>query len=351
LILAFAYACLLNWCVPESCVVGVDLGGTNVRACTYSMDGREAGVKFSNPSNARKGVEAVADAVAATIIEACESSAGQVLAVGMGIPGHIDDERGLVRWAPNFLMQADDSQAIWRDVPLKRLIEDRVRLPLHTGNDANVAALGEYRFGSGRNSARCLVMITLGTGVGGGVAFSPAAVQGKASGPLLLLGGNKGGAELGHVCVDPVSPSFGPGARGSLESFCGAYGIIGRAAAKLKGGRESTLTAKLAEGGISTFDIFQAAEQDDRVALEVWKEMGEFLGLGLGSFVNLFAPDVIAVGGQIARAHRYFLPAALQKTREVAIPTLMEDARIGIADREEDAGLLGAAALAWEALK
>lgn len=334
------------------CVVGVDLGGTNVRACTYSMDGAPAGVKFSNPSNARIGAEEVADAVAATIGQAIKSCPGKVLAVGMGIPGHIDDERGLVRWAPNFLMSRFDADAIWRDVPLKSLVEQRVGLPLHTGNDANVAALGEYRFGSGRNTARCLVMITLGTGVGGGVVLSPSSVQGKAGGPLVLVGGNKGGAELGHVCVDPISDSFGPGARGSLESFCGAYGIVGRATAKLAAGRESLLSATLAEKqAIGTYDIFRAAEQGDGVALEVWKEVGEFLGLGLGSFINLFAPDVLAIGGQIAKANRFFLASALERTREVAIPTLFEDARIGIAEREDDAGLLGAAALAWEAMR
>ena len=343
---------MLNWCVPQSCVVGVDLGGTNVRACAYSMDGHEAGVKFSNPSNARNGPEAVADAVASTIHQAANSCGAVVEAVGMGIPGHIDDARGLVRWAPNFLMVPGDSNAIWRDVPLKAMVEQRVGLPLHTGNDANVAALGEYRFGSGRNTARCLVMITLGTGVGGGVVLSPSAVHGKAGGPLVLLGGNKGGAELGHVCVDPVSAAFGPGARGSLESFCGAYGIVGRAAAKLAAGRQSELlSSRFADDTLSTLAIFEAAGQDDLVALEVWKEVGEFLGLGLGSFINLFAPDVLAVGGQIAKASKFFMPSALVKTREVAIPTLMEDARIVTAEREEDAGLLGAAALALEALR
>ena len=325
-------------------MVGVDLGGTNVRACAYLDDGTVAGAKFSNPSNAQDSVEAVVESVCLTISQAVAASSVPVQAVGMGIPGHIDDARGLVRWAPNFRMLTPSGRDIWRDVPLKTLVQDKCGLPLHTGNDANVAALGEYRFGSGKGSAKCLVMITLGTGVGGGVIFSPDALHGRSSGMTMLLGGDKGGAELGHVCVDPVSPAFGSGARGSLESFCGTFGIEGRAKDKLSTGRYSLLDAS----NITPKGLYDAAKQGDAVALEVWQETGHFLGLGLGSFINLFAPDVLAIGGQVAKASEFFLSAAIASAKQVAIPTLFVDANIGIAERVEDAGLLGAAALALE---
>lgn len=331
--------------MPQACVVGVDLGGTNVRACAYLDDGTEAGAKFSNPSNALESVEAVAESVSLTIKQAVAASSVPVQAVGIGIPGHIDDARGLVRWAPNFRMSG--GKDIWREVPLKSLVEAKTGLPLHTGNDANLAALGEYRFGLGRGTARCLVMITLGTGVGGGVILSPAAVHGKSQGPLVLLGGNQGGAELGHVCVDPISDAFGSGAKGSLESFCGLYGIEGRAKAKLAEGRHSSLSPDL----VTPKAIYDAAKQGDALSLEVWQVTGHFLGLGLGSFINLFAPDVLAIGGQVAKASEFFLPAAIKKAREVAIPTLFADVNIAVAERVEDAGILGAAALALEALR
>jgi glucokinase len=333
--------------VPQACVVGVDLGGTNVRACAYLHDGTEAGAKFTNPSNAHISVEAVANAVSLTIRQAVESSSAPVQAVGIGIPGHIDELQGLVRWAPNFRMSAS-SDDIWRDVPLKSLVAEQTGLALHTGNDANLAALGEYRFGMGKNSARCLVMITLGTGVGGGVVFSPVAIQGKSSGPLVLLGGNQGGAELGHVCIDPISPAFGPGAQGSLESFCGAAGITGRAKQKLESGRNSSIDRHSA---ISPRILFEEAQKGDGVSLEVWKETGHFLGLGLGSFINLFAPDVIAIGGQVAKASKFFLESAKRTAKAVAIPTLFSDVNIAVAERVEDAGILGAAALALEAIQ
>ena len=323
--------------MPQPCVVGVDLGGTNVRACAYLEDGTEAGPKFSNPSNAQQSVESVVDAVSLTITQAAQSAGRPIAGVGIGIPGHIDDVQGLVRWAPNFRMDVAKGDAIWRNVPLKSLVEKKSGFKLHTGNDANLAALGEYRFGLGRNSARCLVMITLGTGVGGGVILSQSAVHGKAGGPLVLVGGNQGGAELGHVCIDPVSPAFGSGAMGSLESFCGLFGIEGRAQAK-------------GSGVVAPKALYEAAKAGDAVALEVWRETGHFLGLGLGSFINLFAPDVIAIGGQVAKAAEFFLDAAKESAKQVAIPTLFSDANIGVAERVEDAGILGAAALALEAV-
>lgn len=327
-------------------MVGVDLGGTNVRAAAFLPDGTEVSPRFSNPSNAQHTVDAVVQSVSLTIKQAVESSSVPVQAVGIGIPGHIDDAAGLVRWAPNFRVQ-EGSDACWHDVPLKPFVQAKVGLPLYTGNDANVAALGEYRFGSGKGAAKCLVIVTLGTGVGGGVIFSPSAVDGKAFGPLMLLGGDKGGAELGHVCIDPISAAFGAGARGSLESYCGLFGIQGRAEAKLKAGATSQF---LTAGQITPLTLYQAAEQGDPIALETWHEMGEFLGLGLGSFINLFAPDILAIGGQVAKAAQFFLDAAKAKAKEVAIPTLFADANIVVAERVDDAGILGAAALALEAI-
>lgn len=339
--------------MPEACVVGVDLGGTNVRACAYLHDGMEAGAKFINPSNAHQGAESVADVVAGTIQQAIGATKHSVQAVGIAIPGHIDDAGGLVRWAPNFGQQVGDTFQVWHNVPLKSLIATRVGLPVHTGNDANLAALGEYRFGLGKNSAKCLVMITLGTGIGGGVIFSPDSVHGRASGPLMLLGGNKGGAELGHVCIDRNGPDAGPVAYGALESYCGTRAIIARAQHKLRYGRKS-LIADAVSGDFSLITpliLSQAADNGDQVAIEVWTEMGEHLGTAMGGFINLFAPDFLTVAGQIAKAGEHILGPARRTARDVAIPTLFDDVNIVQAERVEDAGILGAAALALEALR
>ncbi|MEA2553685.1 MAG: glucokinase [Fimbriimonadaceae bacterium] len=335
--------------VPKVCVVGVDLGGTNVRAGAYLDDGAEASAKFTNPSNALVGVEAVADAVASVIHQAMESSGIPVEAIGLAIPGHIDDAVGLVRWAPNF----EQDREVWRDVPLKRLVQERVGVPVHTGNDANLAALGEYQFGTGKGSARCLLIITLGTGVGGGIVLSPAAVHGKASGPLVLLGGNKGGAEFGHVSINRDGPDLGPVPYGALECYCGAKAIVNRAQHKLRYGRPSAV-ADAVQGDLSKITpltLSTAAAKGDGVAIEVWTEVGEYLGVALGGFINIFAPDVVAIGGQISKAGDVLMTAVRRTARDVAIPTLYADVNIVQAERVEDAGILGAAALALEAIR
>jgi glucokinase len=136
--------------VSRRCVLGVDLGGTNVRACAYFEDGTAASEKFSAPSYAQSGLESLVESVLSVISRAAENAEGSVEAVGLAIPGHIDDAAGLVRWAPNFGHELDGVFYSWEDVPLKSVLAVRSGLSIVTGNDANLAALGEYRFGSGR---------------------------------------------------------------------------------------------------------------------------------------------------------------------------------------------------------
>lgn len=331
-------------------MIGVDLGGTNVRAGTFYQDGTPAGQSFSNPSLAQSGTDAILDALAATIIQAAEASAERPETIGMAIPGHIDDDAGVVRWAPNFGATVDGVFHYWKDIPIREPLESRIGMRLHMGNDANLAALGEYRFGTGRNSARCLVMLTVGTGIGGGVVMAPSAVQGNARGPLLLLGGNKGGGELGHVVVDYNGLDCSAGEYGSIEGYCQRDAIVRRAQHRLRRGRESVLMDML--GGdiarLTPKHLSEAAAKGDAVAIEVWEEVGRMLGVGIGNFVNIFAPDVVAIGGQIAKAGDFLLGPATREARNVAIPSLFADTTIVLAEQLEDAGMLGGAALALE---
>jgi glucokinase len=333
-------------------VIGVDLGGTNVRAGAYFEDGTLAGESFSNPSRAQDGVDALLDALAETINLAARSAETLPRAVGLAIPGHIDDAAGTVRWAPNFGHTKDGVFYFWKDVPIRLPLLERTGLHVVMGNDANLAALGEYRFGTGRNSAKCLVMVTIGTGIGGGVVMAPDAVQGHAKGPLVLLGGNKGGAELGHIVIMANGLDCSAGAYGALEGYCQRDAIIKRGQHRLRRGRESILNEML--GGdiakLTPRDLAEAAAQGDEVALEVLEEVGTMLGVGIGTFVNIFAPDIVAVGGQIAKAGDPLLGPAIRSARNVAVPSLWADTRVVVAEQIEDAGMLGGAALALEAL-
>lgn len=339
--------------MSHTCVVGVDLGGTNVRACCYLEDGTEASQPFTSPSNAQDGTDAVLDSIASVVRQSIDASSDKPVAVGMAVPGHIDSERGIVVWAPNFGQEVGGVFRYWQNVSLAKQIADMVKLPVVMGNDANLAALGEYRYGSGRNSASALVMLTLGTGIGGGVVLGPGSVLGKAQGPLVLVGGNAGGAELGHATVLHGGLDCNAGSYGALEAYCQRDAIVQRAIHRIRRGRTSCML-DLAAGDIAAvtpLTISKAAEQGDECAIEVLAETGTYLGVAIGSFINIFAPAIVAIGGNIARSGEFILEPARKSARNVAIPSLFKDCEIKVAERIDDAGLLGAAALAAERLK
>jgi len=334
--------------VGRRCVIGVDLGGTNVRAGAFYSDGSEAGKSYSNPSNAQSGTDAILEAVSQTILQAAEGLAPE--AVGLAIPGHVDDEEGKIVWAPNFGKTVDGVFEYWKDVSIREPLAKMTGMPIHMGNDANLAALGEYKYGLGRNSAKCLVLLTLGTGIGGGVVMASTSVQGEASGPLLLLGGNKGGVELGHVVVNYQGPECSSGEYGSLESYVQRDALIHRAQHRLRRDRESVL-AELVGGDLSKLTplhLSQAADRGDAVAIEVYEEAGTMLGVGIGNYINIFAPDIVAIGGQVAKAGKYIMEPAIKAARNTAIPSLFRDARICVAEKIADGGMLGAVALAFK---
>lgn len=333
-------------------MVGVDLGGTNVRAAALYENGEPAGRPFSNPSRAQDGTEAILEQVAKTIQQAISSAETKPEAVGLAIPGHIDNEAGVVIWAPNFGHTLDGVFYHWENIPMRGPLSRHIDIPIVLANDANAAALGEYRFGSGKNSAKCLVMFTVGTGIGGGVVLSPQSVDGKASGPLMLVGGNKGGAELGHAMILAGGLDCHAGSYGAIEAYCQRDSIIARAQHRLKRNYPSILN-DLVEGDLSKVTpalLTEAANRGDELAIDVWTEVGTYLGYGIGTFINVFAPDVFAVGGQIAKAGEWLLAPARKAARSVAIPSLYRDTTIVQAEQIEDAGMLGGAALAFGSL-
>lgn len=336
--------------MSETCIIGVDLGGTNIRACAYSENGSPIGEKFSFPSNAQSGTAAIYDAIVLTIESASKSAAKRIDGIGMAIPGIIDDINGVVRWAPNFGETIDGVFHYWKNIPIREGISSRLPASLTMGNDANLAALGEYQFGSGKNSASCLVMLTVGTGIGGGVVLGQNSVQGRAQGPLLLVGGNQGGVELGHTVLQANGLDCPAGTYGALEAYCQRDSIIGRAQYRLQRGRKSILNdlIKGDYGKLSPAHLTEAADLHDELAIQVWQEVGAMLGIGIGNMINIFAPEIVAIGGQISKAGKWLIEPAIEAARDVAIPSLFEYAKINQAEQIDDAGILGGAALALQ---
>ncbi len=329
--------------------MGVDLGGTNVRAAVVAADGRLLGPRIEAPSHGQAGWRATAEAIVEAVKRAREGVGAEPAGIGMAVPGHIQGR--VVRWAPNLGEPSSGGFRHWKDVPLGEAVEALAGIPVQMGNDANLAALGEYRFGSGKGTANGLVMITLGTGIGGGAVLGTSGVLGGLSCPAVLVGGNEGGAELGHTVIVKDGELCSCGARGCLEAYCKKDAIVRRARASFD--RQDAIKLRNIcgddPGRITPRLIFEAAEAGDPAAMDVWRETGEYLGVGLGNFINIFAPEIVAVGGQIAKAGELLLQPAREAAESVVIDTVWPDTRIVQAERIDDAGLLGGAALALEA--
>lgn len=301
-----------------SLIVAVDLGGTNVRAAI----GRDAyagrlGRVHHAPSRAREGLDAVVEAVTSVIQQAAGKAT--LAGVGIAVAGHVDGR--IVRWSPNFGEETAHGFKMWKNVPFAARIEEAVGVPVILSNDANAAALGEFHHGSGGGSVQSLFLFTLGTGVGTGLV-----VGGR------IFSGYRGGAvEFGHVVIEQTAEPWLTGSPGPVEAFCGA-----RAFEMRFGGTPAVLSRR--------------AQRGDKDALAAWRDYGRWLGTAVGSAINAFAPEILAIGGGIAKSAELFFPSCLKQARRVAVPSLWNNTRVRLAERLEDAALVGALALAREAL-
>lgn len=323
-------------------VVGVDLGGTNVRAAVIDRSEKLLG-RAENPSEAKGGVARTVAAIATAVrnaVKAANVSMDEIGAIGIAVPGHIDVPAGMVRWAPNFGDYVDGAYVPYKNVPLRELVENELGIAMVMDNDANVAALGEFRYGAGRGT-RHLVMFTLGTGIGGGII-----VDGQ-----VLRGATGGAAEVGHIIIADGKGSSPNGPHGRLEVLAGRDGIVERAALKMESGRDTLLWRHITgpealQQFLTPKLIDQAAEEGDALAREVLEEIGHFVGLGIASMVNVFNPEVVVLGGKISNSRTLF-DAAVRTARASAIGSILAAARIVRAELGDDAGIMGASELAW----
>jgi glucokinase len=288
---------------------------------------------------ATEGVEnTVAQIVhaAKTAIASAGVKREEVAGIGIGSPGHIDDKNGVILWAPNFYERGQP----YRNVALTAPIATQIGLPVLIGNDANVAALGEFRFGAGR-AVRTMVMLTLGTGIGGGIIL-----DGK-----LWTGATGGAGEIGHIIVAAGGRGWAA-AFGSLESMAQIAAITERAARKMCDGRKTTLNDKVADWHeLTPKDIADAANQGDAVALEVFEETGYYVGLGIASMVNLLNPEMVVIGGGVSLAGDLILEPIRRSAKNNAIRTLIETCPIVPAELGDDAGIYGGASLVLDAIE
>jgi glucokinase len=292
-------------------VIGVDLGGTKI--ATGSIDADGTLYEQHEVPTPTESQEALLEAIVSAIEPLADV---RVDAIGFGIPSVIDRGTGRALGSTNIPL---------RDVALTDVIQERFGVPAVVENDANAAALAEWKLGAGRG-ANDLVMLTLGTGVGGG----------------LVLGGSlyRGIAELGHVVVVADGPPCqgNCSGRGHLESVASGN-AADRAAEKLWG---EGANAELLVG---------RAQEGDQAALEALAGIGHLLGAAVGSFVNIFAPELVIIGGGFGlAAFEFLVPSALEIARRETVEPEVLPVRIVSAELGSDAGLIGAGLLAFEAL-
>lgn len=320
-------------------VVGVDLGGTNVRAAVIDRNGNIL-AQENGPSDAKLGAARVIERVG-EVVRAATSAAGLELsdigAVGSAVPGHIDPVTGVIHWSPNFGETINGQFRMFLEVPYTEPLSASLGLPCSAGNDANVAALGEFRNGAGVG-ATDMVMYTLGTGIGSGVI----------SGGRLVTGSTGGAAEVGHQVIVAGGRQCGCGTFGCMEAYCGTAAILERAHRAVEANRPSILFDSIAgdKTTLTPKQIDKAARAGDPAAISVWEETGYYLGVGIANTVNIFNPSVVVLGGGIREAQG-LLEAAERSMRRHTIYSLAKTCTIVPALLGGDAGVVGAAGLAW----
>ena len=300
------------------------MGGTKIAAGVVTPEGTIVEeTRYPTPASPKRLVESIARAV----LEVKEGF--EVGGACLAVAGLILSQENRVVFSPNL-------HAV-EGIPLKDELEPRIGVPLTVENDANAAAWGEFRFGAG-SEVDHLVFVTLGTGVGGGVI----------SHGVLLRGAQGSGDELGHVTIRATGPRCACGNRGCLEALASGTAISRRARELASEKPNSALGRLAAERKILGEDVTRLAREGDELALSVLEEAGRWLGIGLAGFVNIFNPEVVAVGGGVVAAGELILKAAREEVYLRARPPSRDLAEIKEASLGSESGVLGAAALARE---
>jgi glucokinase len=301
-------------------VIAIDVGGTHLRAAAYAQDTqipeRHQRIKSQVPG------EAVFDRMVKLVEEVWLED---VDAIGVSSPGPLDSHTGVVMATPNIKE--------WKDFPLTASLEQRFGVPAFLDNDANLAALAEWKFGAGRGHHDVL-FLTVSTGVGGGVILSD----------QLLQGHHGLAAELGHVTVDssPDAPLCGCGFRGHLEAFSSGTGIEHYVADQLAAGRKSYLQDKP-----SAQMIAEAARLGDGLSHEAFARAGQYLGIAVANYLHIFDPSIVILGGGVSRSGALLWePFETSLKERVFHPRYLEGLTIAQAELGDNAGLLGALAFA-----
>jgi len=304
--------------------IGIDLGGTNIKAGAVSPQG-DVVVRRRLPTRADGGPDMVADRIAEAAracMEALEGTAAAVLGVGVGSPGTIRFQQGVVTFAPNL--------PGFHDVPLRDMVAERMGLPCVLENDANAAAVAEQWVGAGQG-ADSLVMLTLGTGIGGGIVL-----EGR------VWHGTSGAAgEIGHMSINPDGPACGCGNRGCIEAYASATAIVRRMDEAIEAGAATSLAGRT--GNFTSRDVYEAAVAGDAAARENVETTGRYLGVAVSNLIHILNPMVVVLSGGVSAARDMLVAPLRDEVDRRTMAGSREGVQIRIAELGEEAGFIGAA--------
>lgn len=314
-------------------ILGVDLGGTNIVVGAMPEDGsREIAVR-AEPTHAQRGAEGVVDRIVALIAQTMSdviakerAQATDFLGIGVGAPGPLDREKGIVVIAPNLG---------WINFPLRDAISEKIRLPVTLDNDANCATVGEWWRGAARG-ARNAVGITIGTGIGGGVILDG----------QLYHGSSDVAGEIGHTTIDSTGRYCKCGNYGCLEAYASGTAIAARAREALERDEESALRTMVAGDltRLTAATVYQAAHDGDALAGEIVHDTARFLGTGIGNILNILNPDVVVITGGVTKAGELLFEPLRAEVKRRAFRPAVAACRIVPGELDGSAGMVGAVA-------
>lgn len=314
----------------EALYGGVDLGGTKILVLISDGDGRVVGTARI-ATEAKLGPDAVVGHIVEAVREAAAEAQVEVSAlrcVGVSAPGPIDAIEGVITDPPNL--------PGWHNVPLARILRERLGIPAVLENDANCGAVGEHNFGAGRGY-RHMIFVTISTGIGGGIIIDNE----------LYVGASGAAGEVGHLGVSVDGPACGAGHVGCLEAFASGTAIAARAREMIAGGG-LVRTARLAEHDppLSAETVYLAGQQGEAEATAIIQSAGRYLGMGLASLINAFNPQAIVLGGGLTNMGDTILGPAVETARTRSFAQSFADVRIVEGELGERAPALGAIAVA-----
>ena len=309
--------------------IGIDVGGTNVKIALVNEKGQ---IIYSNsvPTRAEMGYEYTVNNIKQAIYDLMKETKLEpknIEGIGFGFPGQVDYKAGIVRNAPNI--------PGWVEVPIAKLIEDEFHIPTRVDNDVRCAALGELKYGAGKGCEN-LICITVGTGIGSGLI-----VNGK-----LVRGASNAAGEIGHIKLQMQDgPICGCGDTGCLEAFASGPSIVAMAEDYIKGGKSTKFREMAKSTPITPYIVSEAAKAGDPVAKRIFTIIGEYIGIGMASVVNLLNPEKIIVGGGVADAGDILMEPLKETLKKRAMKIAGDAVEVVPAQLGNTAGVIGASLL------